>query len=528
MWEAFGRGRLVDLRVSDPEANNPAHADSWDESRRVRAEVVAALLLGAVDPVAGCVPGVRLKGAVVEGRVDAGQGVVAYAAELTGCCFIGGVLLAEARTRTVDFSGSVLETLDATAAEIGGNLTLDRCQAQAISLGLAHITGNLSLDGAHLTNPGKDALYADLITVGGRVNCHDGFRVEGEVRLIGAHIIGDLSLDGAHLINPRKDALSADRIIVGGSVFCRDHFRVEGEVRLISAQLSAHLWLDGAQLTNPSRDALSGDGMTVGGGVFCQEGFRAEGDVRLPGAHIDSQVVFRKAVLSNPGGLALDCESMEADSLWFDPVTVTGTVDLTSVRARVLHDDPDGWPGQMILDRFVYDDLRPYVAPRGPAGRLSWLEHAETSYRAQPYEQLAAYYRRLGHDREARQVLLAKQRRRRAEFGFLRKIFGYTLDGLVGYGYVPNRAFAWLVVLFTAGSVYFTLNRPAPLDPTQHPHYQPVLYAADQLIPVVNLGQAGIWAPAGAAQWVAAALVALGWILVTAVVAGITRVLTRT
>ena len=93
LWAAFGRGVLVDLRVGDPEADNPAHADRWDESRRVRAEVVVALLLGAVDPVAGCVPKIRLAGALVEGSLDVRQGIVGCAAELqaavlpAGCCW---------------------------------------------------------------------------------------------------------------------------------------------------------------------------------------------------------------------------------------------------------------------------------------------------------------------------------------------------------------------------------------------------------------------------------------------------------
>jgi hypothetical protein len=181
----------------------------------------------------------------------------------------------------------------------------------------------------------------------------------------------------------------------------------------------------------------------------------------------------------------------------------------------------------MRLDGFSYGDLEPYAGARGKSGRLAWLAHGETTYRAQPYERLAAYYRRLGHDEEARRVLVAKQRRRRAGLGLFGKIIGYALDGIVGYGYRPVRAFSWLVVLVTVGSAYFTINRPALLDPLQHPHYQPILYAADLVIPIVNLGQADTWAPAGAAQWVAAALVALGWILATAVVAGITRVLAR-
>lgn len=205
---------------------------------------------------------------------------------------------------------------------------------------------------------------------------------------------------------------------------------------------------------------------------------------------------------------------------------MNGIVSLMFARVRVLHDDPRNWPDLMILDGFVYEYLQPPSGARGPVGRLTWLAHADAGYRAQPYEQLAAYYRRLGHDEEARWVLVAKQRRRRAQLGAVGKLVGYALDGTVGYGYLPIRAFGWLVVLLTFGSCYFAVNRPTLLDPVQHPHFQPLLYAADLVIPIVHLGQADTWAPAGAAQWVAAALIALGWLLATAVVAGITRVLT--
>ena len=627
LWAAFGRGLLVDLCVGDPEADDPAHADRWDESRRVRAEVVVALLLGAVDPVAGYVPKIRLAGALVEGSLDVRQGIVDCAAELTGCRFADGLLLGEARTHTLDFSGSVLEIVDATAAEIGGHLILDRCQARAISVELAHITGRVSLNGAHLVNPGANALNADGMTVdggmfcqegfqaegeirlfgahiGGRLrlngahlinpganalnaegmtvdggmSCQEGFQAEGEIRLIGAHITGALMLDGAHLINPGANALNAGRMTVDGSMFCQAGFQAEGEIRLIVVHISGRLRLNGAHLINPGANALNAEGMTVDGGMSCQAGFQAEGEIRLIGAHItgalmldgahlinpganalnagrmtvdgsmscqagfqaegeirligahiSGQLSFRGATLSSPGRTAMECETLEADSLWLDGVTVTGTVSLMSARVRVLHDDPSSWPGQMLLDGFAYDDLRPYTAAgrHGQSGRLSWLANAEADYRAQPYEQLAAYYRRLGHDEEARRVLVAKQRRHREGLGIGGKIVGYALDWIVGYGYRPVRAFAWLVVLLAAGSVYFTVNRPAPLDPAHHPHYQPVLYAADLLIPIVNLGQSNTWAPAGPAQWVAGALIAMGWILATAVVAGITRILTR-
>ena len=674
LWSAYGQGVLVDLRTGQPDADDPASGDSWDESRRVRAEVVTALLLGAVKPVAGYVSGLRLAGGLIEGTVDVRRGNLGCALELTSCCFDNALLLAEAHTRTVDLSGSVFLNVDATAAQIDGHLLLSRCQAEALILPLAHITGRLALNGAHLANPGKTALFADGLTVGGGMFCQDGFQAEGEIRLIRAHITGELGLDGAHLANPGKTALSADQMTVEGGMFCQDGFHAEGEIRLTGAHITGQLNLDGAHLANPGKTALSadqmtvesamlcqdrfqaeggirltgahitgqlvldgahlvnpgetalfgdgltvegamfclngfqaegairltgahitgqlgfsgvhlvnpgetalsGDGLTVGGGMFCQDGFHAEGGIRLTGAHITGQLVldgahlanpgktalsadgltvegamfcqdgfqaegeiglmgahtgrlsFEDATLANSGSTALYCYGLQADALLFDNVKVTGTVDLRSVQVGVLKDNPPDWPEHLLLDGFVYSELQPYANVRGAAGRLAWLARAEPEYRPQPYEQLALYYRRLGHDEEARRVLVAKQRRRRTGLSFPGKIFNTLLNAIVGYGYRPGRAFAWLVVLITVGSVYFTFQRPAPLDPAHHPHFQPVLYTADLVIPIVSLGQNGTWNLTGPAQWVAAALIASGWILATTVIAGISRLLTRT
>ena len=567
---AFAQGELADLQVGDAEADDPGNAEAWDASRRVRAEVVAALWLGAVKPAAGRVPRLRLAGALVEGSIDVRGGIINCPVEMTDCCFTGAVVLAEARTRTVDLSGSVLDTMNAAAAEIGGHLILQLCQATNVSLGLAHISGQLDLSGAKLVNPGGDALSADGITVDGNVfgigfeaegavrlpGAHIGgqldlsraklvnprglalsavritvdgnvfgigFEAEGEVRLPGAHIGGQLDLTGAKLANPGGDALSADRITVDGGMFGRKGFEAEGAVRLPGAHIGGQLDLTGAKLANPGGDALTADRITVDGNMFCREGFQADGEIRLSGAHISGQLGFRGASLH--ADLTLD--SLQAESLWLNDVADIGPVNLTSAQVKVLYDTASRWPPLMGLDGFTYESLRPHAETRGASGRLAWLAHAEPGYRAQPYEQLAAYYRRLGHDEEARRVLLAKQRRRRNTLGPVGKLTGYLLDGIVGYGYRPGRAFTWLVVLLAAGSVYFTINRPAPINPAQHPHYQPVLYTADLLIPLVNLGQSNVWAPTGAGQWVAAALVGLGWVLVTAVVAGITRVLAR-
>ena len=54
-----------------------------------------------------------------------------------------------------------------------------------------------------------------------------------------------------------------------------------------------------------------------------------------------------------------------------------------------------------------------------------------------------------------------------------------------------------------------------------------MIYAADLLIPVVNLGQDGLWQASGPSAWVAGSLTAVGWLLLSTAAAGATRILTR-
>jgi hypothetical protein len=52
------------------------------------------------------------------------------------------------------------------------------------------------------TNHQGAALVADGLTVKQSLICHQGFKVTGEVRLLGAHIAGQLDFTDAILANP--------------------------------------------------------------------------------------------------------------------------------------------------------------------------------------------------------------------------------------------------------------------------------------------------------------------------------------
>jgi hypothetical protein len=49
----------------------------------------------------------------------------------------------------------------------------------------------------------------------------------------------------------------------------------------------------------------------------------------------------------------------------------------------------------------------------------------------------------------------------------------------------------------------------------------------DLLLPIIGFEQEGIWTMVGSARWVAAGLELAGWLLATAVLAGLTTLLQR-
>jgi hypothetical protein len=214
-----------------------------------------------------------------------------------------------------------------------------------------------------------------------------------------------------------------------------------------------------------------------------------------------------------------------------------GRVRLSGLQADSIFDDPGTWPAALDLVGCTYQLLiaRSPAAPGKPLPpvrvsvreRLDWLRRSPDGFAPQPYEQLASLYRRHGQDAEARRVLLEKQRQRRTTLRWPGRVFGYAFDGLVGYGYRPWLAGIWLLAFWALGTLTFALQPPAPRNPAEAPTRNAALHALDLLLPVINLGHDGAWKPSGAGEYIAALLVLAGWVLTTAVVAGLTRVLNR-
>ena len=439
----------------------------------------------------------------------------------------------------------------ADRVRVEGNLELDDgLQVDGtIRLPNATVGGYLRLSGARLSGPyGASergiALLADGMEVGGDLEGRDHGRGAlvccGQMRLVGARVRGSASLSGIELAAPDGYALLADRLHVGGEFYLR-RLRCQGTIRLNDAEVGATLDCTDARLDRPRRrpdgsvrPSLDARAATIGKDLLCRDGFSASGGVRLRRTEARKSVQFVDATLVGPPGTGFARYALNAYGLVTAELTIRpagrpgGAVRLAQAQVGAFADSAELWAAERGVDLagFAYDQLHD---PRDidVRTRLRWIEQVMPDYAPGPYEQLAAAYRRAGDEEHAQKVVIARHRRRYAEADPVERAWGTLQRWTVGFGYRPWLAVFWLVLFAVLGGAWFAGHPPPPVDEGQNPVFNPWLFAADTLLPIVNLGQDGFWRLEGASQWIGSGLVAAGWILATTAAAGAARVLKR-
>ncbi|MCR6489619.1 hypothetical protein M8542_43070 [Amycolatopsis sp. OK19-0408] len=518
---------------------------------------------------------VRLRGARITGELDLGAMTIDCPLALEDCVFDGAVRFTETVAKSISMRGSRFGYLRADYLRTSGFLDLARVEvAYLLNIGSAHVGHDLYLGGARLGRTDKTALLALGIEVGGNLHARD-LKAEGALVFTDALVSGHFDCSGADVRNPGDRALTADNLQVG-TFMGAEGFSAQGVVFLSGARIGAELVFDDAQLSNPDGFALSADRISVAGDLSFRNGFSADGSLRLVQAHVggrivfdgqvraeqhpafvgdgiyvDGDVEFRREFTTNgeirlfdgrvghtlrfagtstvpAGGATLELSSLQADVIeLLNAEPFQGKVDLIRTRVRDFVDRPESWSPAIGLLGFEYQTLRnDEVSVRQ---RLSWLRSDGFGYSPAGYDQLAAAYRRLGRVEAARRVQVAKQWRRRRVLNPVGKLWNWLLYVTVGYGYRTWLAGLWLVVLVALGTTLFggafrsDMRASAPVGPA----FQPVAYALDVLVPIVDLGQKKAWYPQGGAQVWSWVFTGAGWVLTTAVVAGLTNALKR-
>jgi len=135
--------------------------------------------------------------------------------------------------------------------------------------------------------------------------------------------------------------------------------------------------------------------------------------------------------------------------------------------------------------------------------RLTWLRRQSTErFRPQPYEQLAKILRENGDDDGARQILIEMEAEKRSHTGNpLRRFKNWVVWATIGYGYAPERAGGFAVILLAVGTLLFTYGRrrewivSTEENSDKYKPFNGFIYSLETLLPLVDLYQAKYWVP---------------------------------
>lgn len=442
--------------------------------------------------------------------------------------------------------------LDLEGCRIPRDLGLKDCHFEASPVLNSAIIDNLFLDGSIL--PG---LQAERLEARGCLSLRST-TIMGEIRLTGARIGGNIEADGVSISTPGI-AVDAGGLETRGGILLRGAV-VRGGINLSMVHLGGDLNATGACIDRPGEVALNGDAM-VAGGDLALRGATITGEVRVVGARVGGDVDCTSASLSQPDGHALSLNRTTIAGAFFlrQNASVVGTLDLTATTMGAIDDEQASWPerGDLLLNRCQYGAF--IGGPVDAVSRLDWLSR-QTPYQwqadfwPQPYEQLSMVLREMGHEEDARAVLITKERlQRRARRARTRnpvmravlRAIDALLAGTLGYGRQPLRALVWLTFFWVIGAGVFAVayqngamkpsspvilrslewtmcdieqgesrympssgqilagranagenqlscfrNQP---EAASYPEFNPMMYSLDVLLPVLSIGQKDFW-----------------------------------
>ncbi|WP_308465324.1 hypothetical protein [Rathayibacter soli] len=293
-------GTVLDLASGiEDEAIDENAMKNWGPEHDISAQVLRDILRGRQLPEVGPDPhGLQLRGARIIGRIDLKDVTTPIRLRLLSCHLPDGLDGRDCHIPGLELSGSVV------------SVEGEDCKRGAVRILGAHINGQLSMSGAALINKAGSALDADGATIDGDVFLNNKFTAighgdSGTIRLLGAHITGQLVMRHATLTNKAGSALTADGATIDGGMFLDNEFTAIGHgrqaaVRLLGTHITGQLIMRRATLTNQVGSALTADRTTIDGDVFLDDKFTAighgrQGAVRLANMHITGRLVVSDA-----------------------------------------------------------------------------------------------------------------------------------------------------------------------------------------------------------------------------------------
>lgn len=484
------------LNLAGDEATTEAAMHSWGAERTVPAEAIRRILCGQTSSAssnASYAGELKLRGARITGRLVLDHVHSRMGLELDGCLLAEGISAESAEISSLALANCVVEHREEAPLWCplmkAAYLSLDKTHLRGNCEGAAVVVmgcelGHLDCPGTTITNGRGPALDMNQMRVDHSVFLNDQFKATGcgeafgLVNLSGMSLGGRIDFTGATLESTRGTALHAYGLSSGLGVHFGPGFRAsaqgEGNAVFLSGAKIELLVFQEAEVISTHAPALNANGMIVHGPVvFEGSNFHSTAaqlaTVWLAGAHIGEELRCYETTIGNRSGTAFSAiyARVKMNVVLGDSLEMTGgsdsvTLDLGGVQIdgsliiseRATIDHRTSEKHRLNADGLTYSGLEQIK-------RTDWLRYlreATADYAAQPYQQLAVLCRRLGHDKEARQVLIAQEdeRLRKDRVGGAERAWGWVTRTVIGYGYEPWRAVLYLLGV-AAVSVVFAL-----------------------------------------------------------------------
>ena len=395
------------------------------------------------------------------------------------------------------------------------------------------------------------AFVADGVTVGAEIRFIDGFAAHGVVRLIRATVGTDLVCKDGLFDFPGEDALQADGITVEGGTFLGKGLRTTGLLRFVQARLTQGIFIDGvtfdARGTFYNRQARQTTDPNELGLDLC--------GVYMPEAVVGGAFYFRDATRVGPPARTvwMSIQNGRTNTVEDDAASwaAVDRIDLRDCAYQIITglDGRTAWR----LARVDQEYAPPLDGSKSPSALQVWwqtlvnrpeavLLEARKRFFPQPYLQLATVVRAAGFETAANDILVRLERNAtvRGGYGAAEMAFRWLLDAVLRYGYARWRPVWLLCAWIAATAVYFNsehdslrlvptvANAVVAGVPSGHEvQFNPVIYAADTLVPLVDLGQKkefGFREP----SWLLVFNSFFGWIMTSFFAAGVSGLLRKT
>jgi hypothetical protein len=511
-----------------------------------------------------------LRGLFIYGSM-ASAGIVAHGAIVRGPLFLGNGFQSSA---AVDFHGARIEggvqctgaflaahgyALSLEGGSIQGDVFLAngfRSCAEVRLLG-AKIRGDLNCDGASLSPvAGGKALSLDRASIGGNV-FFTNLRASATLSLPGAQIGGELNCTRA-IFAAHDNALVLDGATINGGVVLQN-LRSSGKLRFVGC----HIVNGGLDCSNAVLAvqglALELDRANIQGSVFFRR-LKSSGAVRMTNAQIEHNLDCRGADIAG-----LSCRNMRLgrDLIWTSIQNPKqAQLNIASASLGKLSDDEGSWPspGNLILDGLLYEELSLHPTPSveqlaannlsnafplDAAERIAWLrlQSLDARVEPQPWMQLSKLLDAKGDRKGARHVIFALRREQADVHG---SVLRFLRTGIAWLEENPLRVLWLFAILAVVGTlVFWRAERVGAMAPTDkdayaawaegkpfqsaYPRFNPIIYAVEDALPLVRLGQDEKWAPdpsrpptcywfLAGSRWL---LMLFGWVLATLLAAAI-------